>query len=213
MLQCSQVTATHLKIGHIFISSTGSRFLHDDVIKWKHLPRYWPFVREIHRSPVKSTQRPVTRSFDVFLDLRLNKRLSKQSWGWWFETLLSHPLWRHPNEISCRHLTLWPGTRITAAETATVRHAPLLLHLLYHYTMCCGLNWSFSNRFGFDTTITVKTWNMAYCLTWKGTGKGYWFSLKGHWTVKYVLHHTRASNNHIYCYSCFIGIDNKFCWG
>ena len=31
-------------------------------------------------------QRPVTRSFDVFFDLRLNKRLSKQSWGWWFET-------------------------------------------------------------------------------------------------------------------------------
>ena len=33
------------------------------------------------------TQRPVTRSFDVFIDLRLNKRLSKQSRGWWFETL------------------------------------------------------------------------------------------------------------------------------
>ena len=31
-------------------------------------------------------QRPVTQSFDVFLDLRLNKRLSKQSRGWWFET-------------------------------------------------------------------------------------------------------------------------------
>ena len=28
------------------------------------------------------TQRPVTRSFDVFFDLRLNKRLSKQPWGW-----------------------------------------------------------------------------------------------------------------------------------
>ena len=41
-------------------------------------------------------QRPVTRSFDVFFDLRLNKRLSKQSWGWWFETL-SRPLWRHCN--------------------------------------------------------------------------------------------------------------------
>ena len=27
-------------------------------------------------------QRPVTRSFDVFFDLRLNKRLGKQSWGW-----------------------------------------------------------------------------------------------------------------------------------
>ena len=41
---------------------------HDDVIKWKHFPRYWPFVREIHRS--------VTRRFDVSFDLRLNKRLS-----------------------------------------------------------------------------------------------------------------------------------------
>ena len=39
-------------------------------------------------------QRPVTRSFGVFFDLRLNKRLSKQSWGWWFETL-SGSLWRH----------------------------------------------------------------------------------------------------------------------
>ena len=32
-------------------------------------------------------QRPVTRSFDVFLDLRRNKRLSKQPEGWWFETI------------------------------------------------------------------------------------------------------------------------------
>ena len=41
-------------------------------------------------------QRPVTRSFDVFYDLRLNKRLSKQLWGWWFETP-SRQLWRHCN--------------------------------------------------------------------------------------------------------------------
>ena len=31
-------------------------------------------------------QKPVTRSFDVFFDLRPNERLSKQPWGWWFET-------------------------------------------------------------------------------------------------------------------------------
>ena len=42
------------------------------------------------------TQRPVTRSCDVFYDLRLNKRLSKHWWGWWFETI-SRPLWRHRN--------------------------------------------------------------------------------------------------------------------
>ena len=41
-------------------------------------------------------QRPVTRSFGVFFDLRLNKRSSIQSWGWWFETP-RRPLWRHCN--------------------------------------------------------------------------------------------------------------------
>ena len=39
------------------------------------------------------TPRPVTRSFDVFFDLRLNKWLSKQPWGWWFE-MPSWSLWR-----------------------------------------------------------------------------------------------------------------------
>ena len=42
------------------------------------------------------TQRPVARSCDVFFHLRLNKRLSKQSWGWWFETP-SRPLLRQCN--------------------------------------------------------------------------------------------------------------------
>ena len=74
--------------------------IHDDVIKWKHFPRYWLFV----------TQRPVTRSFDVFFDVRPNKQLSKQSWGWWFETL-SPSLWRHRNVIrkdcTCHGVVVW----------------------------------------------------------------------------------------------------------
>ena len=40
--------------------------------------------------------KPVTRSFQVFFDLRLNKRLSKQAWGWLFETT-SCWLWHHSN--------------------------------------------------------------------------------------------------------------------
>ena len=44
------------------------------------------------------SQRQVTRSFDVFFDLRLKKRLSKQSLGWWSQTP-SHPLWRHSNAV------------------------------------------------------------------------------------------------------------------
>ena len=43
-------------------------------------------------------QRPVTRSFDVFY-LRLDKRLSKQSWSWWSETP-SRRVLRHCNDFS-----------------------------------------------------------------------------------------------------------------
>ena len=42
------------------------------------------------------SQSPVTRSFDVFFALCLNKRSSKQSLGWWFETP-SRSSWRHCN--------------------------------------------------------------------------------------------------------------------
>ena len=60
------------------------------------------------------SQRPVTRSFDVFFDLRLNKRLSKQSWGWWYETP-SCPLWRHCDEI--RLIPLINGQYNTSLST------------------------------------------------------------------------------------------------
>ena len=44
---------------HLFIMSKNilvimEKCTHDDVIKWKHFPRYWPFVQGIHRSPVNS---------------------------------------------------------------------------------------------------------------------------------------------------------------
>ena len=47
------------------------------------------------------SQRPVTRSFGVFFDMRLYKRLSKQPWGWWVETP-SRSLWRHCNKTDVR---------------------------------------------------------------------------------------------------------------
>ena len=53
----------------------------------------WMDFRDIFR-----VGRTVTRSFDVLFDLRLNKRLSKQSWRRWFETP-SRSLWHHHNEF------------------------------------------------------------------------------------------------------------------
>ena len=39
---------------------------HDDVIKWKHFPRYWPFVWGIHRSPVNSPHKGQWRGALIF---------------------------------------------------------------------------------------------------------------------------------------------------
>ena len=44
----------HAKCQHPCIEPEHSPATHDDVIKWKHFPRYRPFVRGIHRSPVDS---------------------------------------------------------------------------------------------------------------------------------------------------------------
>ena len=57
---------------------------------WRHQMEIFSALLAIcaGNSPVPGefpTQRPVTRSFDVYLDLCPNKGLSKQSWGWWFE--------------------------------------------------------------------------------------------------------------------------------
>ena len=101
---------------------------HDDVIEWKHF--FALLALCAGNSPVTGefpAQRPVTRSFDVFCDLRLNKRLSKQSWGWWFE-MLSWSLWRHYNE----NLQISTGAQTTPGLT---RPFKLRIHgsqLTYH---------------------------------------------------------------------------------
>ena len=73
---------------------------------WRHQMETFSALLAIcaGNSPVTGefpAQRPVTRSFDVFIDLRLNIRLSKQWWGWWYETP-SRSLWRH-----CNAAVLW----------------------------------------------------------------------------------------------------------
>ena len=70
--------------------------------RWRHQMETFSALLVLcaENSPVTGEfppQRPVTRSFDVFFDMRLNKGLSKQSWGWWFETP-SCPLLCHCNE-------------------------------------------------------------------------------------------------------------------
>ena len=99
-------------------------------------------------------QRPVTRSFDVFFDLRLNKRLSKQSWCWWFETP-SHPLWCHCNDGEANETGGFSAKRIRStqvdliwfyATSSVTNHFPASFYcILPNYCMV-------------DTNIAVHYW-------------------------------------------------------
>ena len=80
---------------------------------WRHQMETFSVLLAIcaGNSPVTGefpSQKPVTLSFDVFFDLHLNKRLSKQSWGWWFETP-SRSLWRHCNANGSNMITRHVG--------------------------------------------------------------------------------------------------------
>ena len=109
----------------------------------------------VGNSPVTgefSSQRPVTRSFDVFFDRRLNKRLSKQSWGWRFEAP-SRPLWRH-----CNVLHIFVGS--VQAHTHIHWHTCLSSKDVYVFM------WAYSqkqlNECGFEPSIN-RYFNISYC--------------------------------------------------
>ena len=84
--------------------------LHRHYTRWRHQMETFSALLAIcaGNSPVTGEvlQRPVTRSFDVYFYARPNKRLSTQSWRWWFETPL-RPLWRHSNVIMSQHKSLY----------------------------------------------------------------------------------------------------------
>ena len=76
-LRCfRKLLKSYIFLLHLFSCLKEGGSGHDEVIKWKHFPALLAFCAG--NSPVTRefpTQRPVTRSFDVFFDLRLNKRL------------------------------------------------------------------------------------------------------------------------------------------
>ena len=100
---------------------------------WRHQMETFSALLAIcaGNSPVPGefpAQRPVTRSFDVFFDLRLNKRLSKQPWVWWFDTP-SWSLWRH-----CNGYNHWNGNWRVGdhRQVATI----MLMHPLRNVMAC-----------------------------------------------------------------------------
>ena len=97
--ECMAFKQQALKYGDMpqVILLNGIRQRHDDVIKWKHFPRYWPFVRGIHRSPVNSPLKGQCHGALMlsFICAWTNGWVNQKR-RWWIE-MLSRSLWRHSN--------------------------------------------------------------------------------------------------------------------
>ena len=113
----------HTFDAHMLVNYTPSNKFGLCVSWWRHQMEAFSALLALcaGNSPVSGefpAQRPVTRSFDVSFDLRLIKRLSKHSRGWWFETL-SRPSWRHCNVLYCNQLVC---LRLSVCPMATGTH-------------------------------------------------------------------------------------------
>ena len=120
-------------------------------------------------------QRPVTWSFDVSFDLRLNKRWSKQSWGWWFEAP-SHPFWRHCNYwLGRTHVgTDSQTTQALLIDHTTWQHNFLFISCSPNYKLQSILNCCFG--FALDAKLILQklvmflvlyhiwVWNRGICM-------------------------------------------------
>ena len=99
------------KLFWMILSLIMSGILSGDIIHswWRHQMETFSALLALcaGNSPVTGelpSQRSVTQSFDVFFDLHLNKRSTKQSRGWWFETP-SRPFWCHCN--AWKMINMW----------------------------------------------------------------------------------------------------------
>ena len=97
-----------------------------------------------------SSHRPVTRSFDVFFDLRLNRQLSKQSRRRWFETP-SRSLWRHCNVVPNSDPVIRRGSH--GIFRRSTRHS------------CPILNWWNGSNWGVPCIMEKMASNLAHCST------------------------------------------------
>ena len=108
-------------------------------VHWSYA--WWPHQMEFFfalialcagNSPVTGefpSQRPVTRSFDIFFDLYLNKLLIKRPWHRWFETPL-RSIWRH-----CNGPHLRPRGPMNCSQDGHITKIPILMQISYTSTI------------------------------------------------------------------------------
>ena len=112
---------------------------HDDVIKWKHFPRYWPFVRGIHRSPVNSPHKGQWRGALMFslICARING---------WANNREAGDLRRHQAHCDVIVMISW----------GVYRHGIQMVEIDCR-SVACIYNWSIA-QMPIDKSFFIRTW-------------------------------------------------------
>ena len=100
--RCLLSVKRHVNANDPFYHLLVVKYAYDDVIKWKHIPRYWPFVRGIHRPPVNSPHKGQWRGASMFSLTRawLNGWVNNREAGD-LSRRRAGSLWRYCNEKGC----------------------------------------------------------------------------------------------------------------
>ena len=147
-------------------------------------------------------QRPVTRSFDVFFDPRLNKPLSKHSGGWWFE-MLSSLLWRHCYGLSLsvfilpQILLMWWKLKVVDLDVIQCRCNAALYNIIF----CTVSHWPRQNM---KQSLHSKKATLSHPHGMMTSSNGNIFRvtgpLCGEFTGDRWILHTKASDAELWCF-------------
>ena len=133
---------------------------HDDVIKWKHFPRYWPFVRGIHRSLVNSSHKGQWRRAFMFtlICARINDWVNNREAGdlrchrthydvivmcWLNDIVVCWDIYRL--SVDNYRVVIWDAKGINALRPRqNGRHFPDILKCILNAEVCLFFQWYFS---------------------------------------------------------------------
>ena len=164
---------------------------HDDVIKWKHFPRYLPFVRGIHRSPVNSLHRGQLRGALVFsfICVWINGWVNNGDAGelrrhraHYEVTIMTNP------DSKVHRATMGPRSRADRTQVSPML-APgawTLLPVWRNFQKVAKIKWKMSSLWYFLSLITVE----VFCYKWSMI-RWFYFHVCGpvtlHGTFSYVF--------------------------
>ena len=141
-------------LGSVYAIRHSSLYIILCVTWWRHQIETFPAENSPHKGQWRGAL--------VIFYLRLNKRLSKQPWGWWFETL-SRPLWRHRSESHkiCSHVQN-PLFCLRNTFSVSLMY-PCSSYL--HYRNCDKTQWN-TLHFGFVSVINIYIYIVLSIIIW-----------------------------------------------